>query len=762
VLAVSCPIPARKSPDAPTLRSMSAVVPATAPPDDLPTLGLTTRRERPRSGAAIAGLFTVTAFVGAGLLFTIQPLVARLLLPAYGGSATVWSTCSLFFQTLLIVGYVYSHVTTTRIPRRAQPWLHLVVLATPLLVLPVVLPTDAVPGTDHSPVGWLLRSLVVMIGLPFVVLATTGPLLQRWYSWSDGPRREDPYFLFAASNVGSFGGLLAYPFLVEPRLTLDQQGVAFTGGFVVFAALTAGCAVVASRGSASRQEVVVATPSTQPSWAELARWCGYAFVPSCLMLAVTHHLSTDVAPIPLLWVAPLALYLATFVAAFAVRSRVVTATWPRAAAGLGMATLALAPLAASLSLWVTITVNLLLVVVAGYAAHRLLAARRPSAEHLTTYYLAVAVGGALGGVVNGLLAPVLFDRVLEYGLVVALLPLLGLGATWPTAGSVGTRTRWLVGGLLLVLVAAAVPALLDSRGGGVMVALLALAAFTLLGWVLAKMPVGMTVALLVVVLTTAVVSDNGVVDRERTFYGSYTVHATDLMTSLDHGTTMHGLQLTAPSLRDEPTTYYGREAPLGDLFGELQPVRTAAVGLGVGTLAAYGEPGDRITFLEIDEAVAEIARDERYFTFLSDSAADVDVRIGDGRLLMADQPEHGVDLVVLDAFSSDAIPVHLLTQEAFTLYADRVAAGGAIAVHVSNRHFDLVPVLAAARTHLGWAGAVGRGGEGIEVRPSTWIVLSPDHTLVDALLSLERWQPLDLGDTVEWTDDYSSVLTVLR
>ena len=738
-------------------------MPATAPPDDLPTLGATTRRERPRAGAGIALLFTLTAFVGAGLLFTIQPLVARLLLPAYGGSATVWSTCSLFFQTLLIVGYVYTHVTTTRIPRRAQPWLHLLVLAAPLLVLPVVLPTDAVPDADHSPVGWLLRSLVVMIGLPFVVLSTTGPLLQRWYSWSDGPRRDDPYFLFAASNVGSFGGLLAYPFLVEPRLTLEQQGVAFTGGFVVFAVLTAACGMVAARGTAARQGPVASAPSERPSWADLTRWCGYAFLPSCLMLAVTHHLSTDVAPIPLLWVAPLSLYLATFVAAFAVRSRVVTATWPRAAAGLGMATLALAPLAAAVSLWVTIAVNLLLVVVAGYAAHRLLAARRPDPEHLTTYYLAVAVGGALGGVVNGLLAPVVFDRVLEYGLVVALLPLLGLGATWPTADHGRTRTRWLLGGLVVLLVAAAVPALLDSRGGGgVTVALLALAAFTLLGWVLARMPVGMTGALVVAVIATALISDNGVVLRERTFYGSYTVHATDLMASLDHGTTMHGLQLRAPSLRGEPTTYYGRDAPLGDLLGELDASRTAAVGLGVGTLATYGESGDRITFLEIDEAVADIARDERFFTFLSDSAADVNVRIGDGRLLMADQPEHALDLVVLDAFSSDAIPVHLLTREAFTLYAARVATGGAIAVHVSNRHFDLVPVVAAAGAHLGWTGAVGRGGEGIEVRPSTWVVLSPDRALVDALMALERWQPLALDDTVVWTDDYSSVLTVLR
>ena len=270
----------------------------------------------------------------------------------------------------------------------------------------------------------------------------------------------------------------------------------------------------------------------------------------------------------------------------------------------------------------TITVNLLLVVVAGYAAHRLLAARRPSPEHLTTYYLAVAVGGALGGVVNGLLAPLLFDRVLEYGLVVALLPLLGLGATWPATRS--GRTRWLLGGIVVVLVAAAVPALLDARGGGVTLALLALAAFTLLGWVLARMPVGMTVALVVAVIATALVSDNGVVLRERTFYGSYTVHADrphDEPRPRHHDARARSSARRRCGTNPPPTTAVRRRSATSS--GSCGPARTAAVGLGVGTLAAYGEPGERITFFEIDEAVADIARDERYFTFLR--------RLGRGR-----------------------------------------------------------------------------------------------------------------------------------
>ena len=718
----------------------------------------------------IAVLFTLTAFIGAGLLFTVQPLVARLLLPSYGGSATVWSTCSLFFQTLLIVGYVYAHVTTTRMPRRRQPRLHVVVLALPFLVLPVTLPSDIVPGEDHSPVGWLLRGLVVMIGLPFVVLATTGPLLQRWYSWFAGPRRDDPYFLFAASNVGSFGGLVAYPFLIEPRLSLQQQAMGFTVGFALFAVLTAACGLLGVRSvETDGVPSSAAPPSRRPPARVLARWCGYAFVPSCLMLAVTHHLSTDVAAIPLLWIAPLAIYLATFVAAFAVRSRTVSPIWPRTAAGLGMAGIALAPVAARLPLGVSVAFNLLLVLVVGFAAHRLLAADRPAPEHLTTYYLAIAIGGALGGMVNGLLAPVTFDRVLEYSLVLATLPLLGLAVARPAGRPKLPRIRTIMVGILAVLVAGAVavaaPALIPgnpnptSNAG---LAVLALACFTWLGWFVARIPVPAAIGLLCAVLAMSAVADVEVKLRERTFYGSYTVQVTDSSASLTHGTTLHGVQLRDQLHRGEPTTYYGRDAPLGDLMTMLSPTRTAAVGLGVGTVAAYGREGDDITFIEIDEAVAEIAEDERFFTFLADSAADVTVRIGDGRLKVSEMRDGDLDLVILDAFSSDSIPVHLLTREAFQMYSDKINGGGALAIHVSNRHFDLLPVVAAAAEHLGMSGAVGSGGTGAAVVPSTWVVISPDAELVGDLAALSRWRQLDTAETVDWTDDYSSVLTILK
>ena len=387
----------------------------------------------------IVVLFTLTAFVGASLLFVVQPLIARILLPAYGGSATVWSTSSLFFQVLLLFGYLYSHVTTRRLGPRWQPPIHLLALMAPLVVLPVALPAQAVPGAETSPVLWLLRTLTLMIGLPFVVISTSGPLLQRWYSWSGGPRAEDPYFLFAASNVGSFVGLLAYPFVIEPLLTVDQQRVAWSAGFALFAVLTATCGLLArSRAGvaaladvSSVAEDADATPhepgvrSGGITRRRVLTWLVLSFLPSGLMLAVTSHISTDVAAIPLLWVVPLALYLATFIVAFARTGRTAPRLPHRLAVVAAFIALALIPQeAGGLPLWLIVPVLMAMLTLASYAAHAELAADRPDVRHLTTFYLVVAAGGALGGLFNGVAAPLVFDRVWEYWILLALIPLL--------------------------------------------------------------------------------------------------------------------------------------------------------------------------------------------------------------------------------------------------------------------------------------------------------------------------------------------------
>jgi len=422
-------------------------------------------------------LFTVTAFAGAALLFVVEPLIAKLLLPSYGGSATVWSTSMLFFQVLLLVAYGYAHLATTRLGSRWQPRMHLLILLLPLTALPLAIPHDAAPTGDASPALWLLRALFLVIGLPFVVVATTGPLLQRWYSWSDARRSGDPYFLFAASNLGSFVGLLAYPLLVEPNLSLAEQRSWWSGGFVVFLFLTGACGLITLRhGHQSRAEAGTRPkrnePKTKPSVRRVLLWVALAFLPSSLMLGVTAHLSTDVAAIPLLWVVPLALYLASFVLAFGRSCRTAPLGVTRVAVAAGLAAVLISLSPGVIPIAASVVANLTMLGLVAYVAHARLASDRPDPEHLTAFYLVVATGGALGGMLNGLVAPVIFDRVLEYPLALMAIPLLLLGlgtdeGSWLPRQFRANRVRASLVVLMIVLVAPVATGPLEGpRGRG--------------------------------------------------------------------------------------------------------------------------------------------------------------------------------------------------------------------------------------------------------------------------------------------------------
>lgn len=707
-------------------------------------------------------LFAATSFLGAGLLFMIQPLAAKLILPSYGGSATVWSTSSLLFQLLLLVGYIYAHISTRRLGARWQPRAHLLLLALPLFALPLALPPESAPSADASPVLWLLRTLLLMVGLPFVVLSTTGPLIQRWYAWSGGPRAKDPYFLFAGSNLGSFVGLLAYPLVVEPLLTLTQQRVWWSGAFCAFLVLMAVCALNV-RGRTTETEAVVVVPAG-PSRAQIVLWCFWAFLPSSMMLAATAHLSTDIAAVPLLWVLPLAAYLASFVLAFARSSRrvsarlvvpcVVFAVSTGVVSGLG--SIALSPVVG-----LVVAANVLAVAVAGFAAHARLAATRPDPAHLTLFYLVVSVGGALGGVLNGVVAPMLFDGVWEYFLTVALLPALAIGlpATQVTRRRLGiaaaTLTITLLALALLRLAGILSPAVVIVLIGAVVVG-------GIITWLTLRAAALLTVTLLIASVGLVVTQDRSSLLTERTFYGSYRVRASDDQHLLLHGTTIHGTQFLDEELGRAPTTYYAPDGPFGDLIGATSPDDLAVVGLGAGAIAAYGSEVSRIRFFEIDPVVADIAKDPRWFTYLADSTANVDVVIGDGRLSMAEEPKSSFDLIALDAFSSDSIPVHILTREGIELFLDRVRPDGALAVHISNRIFDLRPVMAAHARDFDLRAVIGRGGQGPGAEVSEWVVLTRSDAVADQLEGEARWSPLPTSPTVRWTDDYSSVLSVLR
>ncbi len=721
-------------------------------------------------GAWIAVLFATTSMLGAGLLFMVQPLAAKLILPSFGGSATVWSTSSLLFQVLLLLGYVYAHLSSRGLGAWWQPRLHLLVLLVPILFLPVALPVDAAPPADSPPTLWLLRTLTLMVGVPFLVLSATGPLIQRWYSWSRGPRANDPYFLFAGSNLGSFLGLLCYPFLVERTLTLTQQRWMWTVMLGVFLVLMCACALaVRAPRHPMNDRDATARRGPGPARSRRLTWCALAFLPSCLTLAVTAHISTDVAPIPLVWVLPLALYLASFVAAFARRTRQAPVAMTRAAVVSAVLSGVVSLVGTALPIWTVVAVDLTTVALVSYAAHARLAATRPDTEHLTGFYLIISVGGALGGLVNGVIAPMLFNRVWEYGLSLAVVPLLMVGlltqrSTWITRRY---HPAFRVGGAVVLtpvaMLAAAVG--IQAVAPREMFAVLPVLALIAAGaWVVARQPAALALSLFIGTTSLGVQSMVSSLQLERTFYGSYRVVDVGGVHKLVHGTTVHGIQYQDAGRRDEPTAYYAEDGPLGTVMGTFDHSRMGVVGLGAGAIATYGDTGDRMTFFEIDPAIKTIAERQHWFTFLEDSAADVDVVVGDGRLELAHQPAGEFDLIVLDAFSSDSIPVHLLTQEAMDEYASRLVPGGSLVFHISNRTFDLTPVLTAEAQELGWNGVrgLGAGKPGPDFQTSDWVVLTPDDAAADTLLAEPGWSRLDSRDPVAWTDNYASVLSVLR
>lgn len=697
-------------------------------------------------------------------------MFGRMALPYLGGSPAVWTTCMLFFQVALLLGYVYAHETTRLLGVRRQAALHAFLVLLPLLVLPVGIPTDSEPPPVSIPTGWLLLLLTTSIGLPFFLLSTTAPLIQRWFSASALTEGRNPYVLYAASNAGSLAALLAYPALIEPLLSLRVQRITWSLGYLAAAGLLIVC-VLATVRTASRGPVQEDGPDTGPPvpGRRKLRWLGLAAVPSALMLAVTAYVSTDVAAVPLLWIVPLALYLLTFVIVFGNGAPRLVPIARRALP------IVLLPLVLFLSgqlqapVWFQIPAHVLAFFLLALLCHHELARTRPHPAHLTEYYVWLAAGGALGGLFNALVAPRVFVNLGEY-------PVLIVAACFALADRAAFRDLIARPRLLLRPLAAGVMAgvilwlaprfELQSR---MILPLLGLPAALSLSVSRQAAAFALAIALL---LAAGVVSTHRawgqIVYSARSFFGVYrVVEASDGRTiALYHGTTLHGRQVAGAD-DPEPLSYYHRESPVGDVFAVVQArgMRSAGViGLGVGSLAAYARDGERWTFYEIDPAVERIARDDRFFTYLRACGASCRVVIGDGRLSVARSTERH-DVLVLDAFSSDAIPVHLLTREAVQTYLSHVADGGLLAFHISNRHFNLEPALGRLAQELGLQAAtrVDRPERGREegYLSSVWLVMSPNEEVLTALARLPGWTPSVVSPHAAWTDDYANVWSAL-
>lgn len=736
----------------------------------------------------MVAIYTITLFVSATLLFWIQPLFTKMVLPLLGGSPAVWTTAMMFFQGALLAGYAYAHATTRLIGVRRQAVLHISLLLVALLVLPVTVGEDWWPPTETNPVLWLIGLLTISIGLPFFVIAATAPMLQKWFAHTRHPAAANPYFLYGASNLGSMLALLSYPVVVEPLLRLGQQSWAWSGTYALLALLILACAGVMWRnfvpegaeaftgsagGWASAAPGVL--PSREVTLARRLRWVALSFAPSSLLLSVTTYLTTDIAAVPLLWVLPLAIYLSTFVIVFArkppIKHRLAVAVQP----------FLLLPLVMAMVLGgkglpqLNFPLHLIAFFLTALVCHGELYASRPSPYHLTEFYLWLAVGGLLGGVFNVLIAPVIFDSIIEYPLAVALAS--GLRPYLDRESAPRRDWRDLVLpialGLLLFSAMQATGEKPEGLGFWALIAVFCVVGTGLYSFRNRPLRFGLGVGMMMAVGLTVGHGQGTTLVRERTFFGVIEVAAMDSgYHVLYHGTTVHGAQSLHPARRREPLTYYTRTGPLGQamaaLADGLDGARIAVTGLGAGTIACYAQPHQQWTFYEIDPSVERIARDERYFTYLRDCMPEAEVVLGDARLRFKDAPDNHYRLVILDAFSSGAIPVHLLTREALELYLAKLEEDGVLVVNLSNRHLNLAPVLGSL---VGSLGLVGRyqferdlSAEENErlKRPSTWAVVARRAEDLRGLDEDERWLPLpEKPGTGMWTDDFSNVFQAL-
>ncbi len=739
--------------------------------EDVPTVEAHEAVTRRLGAANPLPLFAGGLFLGAFLLFCVEPMFVKMLLPSLGGSPAVWNTATVFFQAMLLCGYLYVHLTTRLLGVRRQAVLHVALLILSLLTLPIAVASGWQPPVDHTPVFWLIGLLTISMGVPFFLLSATAPLLQSWFAQTRHAEAQDPYFLYAASNLGSLLALVCYPAVIEPLLKLSAQSTLWTWGYAGQLTLIVLCTLLLLAGQKHARPSVapcVSAPS-RVSWTDRLHWIALAFVPSSLLLGVTSYIVADLFSAPLLWVMPLAIYLITFIFAFARRPWLKT-EWMIRVLPYGIIPIAITYAWPS-STWLFLPLHLAAFFIASMICHGELARRRPAVSDLTAFYLCLSIGGVLGGLFNAVIAPLIFNSIYEYPIAIVLACLL-VPARDETFGRPVWKDLVLPLGLLAIL---AVPMVAQETIGrlgiGLFFAFGGLAVFSFAG-----KPLRFALGTLVLLVTAGASTLSGeTLERERSFFGVHKVVSQQdgAVITLKHGTTFHGAEHSAPEQWRTPMMYYAPAGPAGQVFTALKGHKTlrtiGVVGLGAGSLACYRQPSESWTFFEIDPVVGKFARDTRYFHFLSECAPDSKIVLGDARLSLKDVPDRSYDLLVLDAFSSDSIPAHLLTREAFRLYTDKLAAGGLILFHISNRHLALAPVIGAlvadaglAAKHEAYMPSSAAVAAKLDQTPSEWVVIARRAEDL-AFLSDPPWTQLSAAlRSGVWTDDYSNLLSVLK
>lgn len=731
-------------------------------------------RSAATSGLTLA-LFTAAVFTSAFLLFSVQPMFTRMVLPKLGGSPSVWSVAMVFFQSMLLAGYGYAHGLTKLTSPIRSAVIHLLLLVAAALTLPLAIaPTWGEPPMTGEAI-WLIGLFTVSIGLPFFAMSANNPLLQSWFARTGHPDAGDPYFLYAASNLGSFLALLSYPFLIEPAVSLRAQLLTWSAGFYLVVALIAGCGLALALRVARVQ--TTATPVPSPRLSLLGRWVFVSAVPSGLLVAVTAHISTDVAAAPLLWVIPLSLYLLTWIFVFQSRPILPHRWMLRLHPAAVVAVVAVSAFGADENLVLTLLVHLAAFFVISMACHGELARMRPHPDHLTAFYLCLSLGGMLGGVFAALVAPQVFSWIAEYPI---LLVLSILCRPIPVRNARLGRPAF-VAFAAVVGAALMIPGLLGwnptEKGAMLLAALVVVAAAAAL-FLIPRDPVKFgTVVALCLAVPVVYPPEGGRFQTIRSFFGVHKIQETadGRYRVLMHGTTIHGAQRLRDTQgnplagRPEPLTYYHSDFPMAQAILALRerkgaPLRVSVVGLGTGSLACYMAPGEEWSFFEIDPDVIRIARDPRLFSFVDACAPDLSIIQGDARLTLAKERDGSYDLLIVDAFSSDSVPVHLMTEEAMAIYKAKLAPQGAVMMHVSNRHLELTSVVVGIAAANGLKTWVSYSDEDQE-REAEYI-FSPEVTIssqeaghLGRLVEDENWEPeAPDPDRKNWTDDYSNIL----
>jgi hypothetical protein len=725
------------------------------------------------SPVLLISVYTAAIFLSAALLFAVQPMFTKMVLPRFGGSASVWSVAMVFFQGILLFGYAYADLLTRYVRGPLSLVIHLLVMLGGVLFLPLAIAQGwGLPPADREQF-FLLGLFAVSIGFPFFALSANGPLLQAWFARSGLAQAENPYFLYAASNVGSLLALFAYPFVAEPFSTLSFQGSVWRFGYYLLIALIAACGALVffRRGG---EAVLPQAQSTEPApaFSRMAYWVALAFVPSALMIAATTHITTDVAAAPFLWVLPLSLYLISFILVFSRRTFVSQATWMKLQPFL-LALLVLT-LALDIRTWliVDVVLHLLTFFVTAMICHGMMAATRPQTAYLTRFYFCMSLGGVLGGIFSGLIAPHVFSWIAEYPILVVAAALARPGLTWPRG-----REAAMLAAFAVLVVIAVLPgfregfSIIPPYNWFVWGAAIVLVAGAV---ALRKQPLRLAVLFAAVFVVTRIYPPNvRQLETVRSFFGVHKIEVTEdgRFRVLRHGMELHGAQrLTTDdgkpvTGRPELSTYYHPNSPIADAIDAVQenkdgPISAAVIGLGTGAIACLMKPEDHLDYYEIDADVVHIARDSGLFTFLRDCKPDAHITLGDARLTIADAKDARYDVIVVDAFSSDSIPVHLLTREALRIYLSRLNPGGIIITHISNNHLDLTGVVTETAASVKLIARLYDEDEVAGLDPmikfSTVMALARKEQDFGSMKDWDLQKPA--AGQHPWTDDFSNLL----